>query len=400
VKGGETEKMDVSNVSVQTVQAAQSATPSTSIAQQAQQQGGQTTDFMTLIMQLLGGTGEESPNDLLAMLLEEGKKDAEENGVNMALQMMMEMLAANPAMGSNLQMIDPGFLAELTGSPNAPVIETIEGAEGAIQGNGLAAFLESQLQPKGQSEPVFQPLEGIIQEEMPEEAIPMTVEKQSAQAQDFFNQGANDFHTAVSQAKQELALLTPKDSAKSETRFDVDVDQLQKDVDAGRFIPNAAEVEKFPETPVSPFNVISQAREGIIEQLGSGKDEFVVRLKPEGLGEITVRLMQTGDKIALSISASNSHVARLLSSEIDQLRESLRPYNTVVQEVVDQQAYASNQDFAQNFAGSQYQQQQQYQGQQRHGISFMDFVNGGTVEEAPPAAPSRIISTGLNTYSV
>lgn len=180
----------------------------------------------------------------------------------------------------------------------------------------------------------------------------------------------------------------------------MDVDQLQKDVDAGKFI-QVADAEKLPEAPVSPFNVISQVREGIIEKLNDGNDEFIVRLKPEGLGEITVRLMQTGDKIALSISASNSHVARLLSSEIDQLRESLRPYNTVVQEVVDQQAYASNQDFAQNFAGSQY-QQQQYQGQQHQSgrISFMDFINGNAAEEADPLAPSRIISTGLNTYSV
>ena len=398
--------MDVSNVSMQAVQSAQAASQpqSTSIAQQAQQQGGQ-VDFLSLILQLMGGEGEGDAQDILALLMEEGKKDAEEDGVNAALQMMMEMLSANPAMGSNLHTIDPELLQELYGVENVPVIESIllpDGTEAAAQ-NGLAAFLESQLQPKdSQNGPqvVFQPLEEIEQAESPEEFIPITMESRPAQSQDFFNQGANDFRTAVSQAKQELDLLAPKDSTKTQTRFDVDVDQLQKDVDAGKFI-QVADAEKLPEAPVSPFNVISQVREGIIEKLNDGNDEFIVRLKPEGLGEITVRLMQTGDKIALSISASNSHVARLLSSEIDQLRESLRPYNTVVQEIVDQQAYASNQDFAQNFAGSQY-QQQQYQGQQHQSgrISFMDFVNGNAAEEADPPAPSRIISTGLNTYSV
>ena len=74
----------------------------------------------------------------------------------------------------------------------------------------------------------------------------------------------------------------------------------------------------------------------------------------------------------------------------------------MVQEVVDQQAYASNQDFGQSFSSSQY-QQRQYDGQQRRsGSSFQAFINGEepvTVEEIP-AGTRRIISTGLNTYYV
>ncbi len=403
--------MDVSNVSVQTMQAVQTAEQPTGITQQAQQQGGQ-TDFLSLIMQLMGGTGEEGTKDLLAMLLEEGKKDTEEEGVNTALQMMMEMLAANPAMGSNLYTIDPQLLSELYGSENAPALETlleVEGVQGEVQGQeGLFAFLESQLpdtsspeEPKNNIQAVFQPLQGMEQEN-PEEVIPMTVKNRSSQTPDFFNQGANDFRSAVSQAKQELDFLSPNKDNKAQNRFDVDVDQLQKDVDAGRFVASSANVEEAPELPHIPLNIMSQVKEGIIQEIGSGKDEFIVKLKPEGLGEITVHLMQSDDKIALSISASNSHVARLLSSEIDQLRESLRPYNTVVQEVVDQQAYASNQDFAQNFSG-QYQQQfaGQQQNQRRTQVSFRDFVNGDSpVETAPVPAGSHRISTGLNTYYV
>ena len=57
--------MDVSNVSVQTMQAVQTAEQPTGITQQAQQQGGQ-TDFLSLIMQLMGGRGRcehSPPND-------------------------------------------------------------------------------------------------------------------------------------------------------------------------------------------------------------------------------------------------------------------------------------------------------------------------------------------------
>ena len=53
--------MDVSNVSVQTIQAMQTVEQPTGITQQAQQ-GGQ-MDFLSLIMQLMGGTGEEGAKD-------------------------------------------------------------------------------------------------------------------------------------------------------------------------------------------------------------------------------------------------------------------------------------------------------------------------------------------------
>ena len=68
---------------------------------------------------------------------------------------------------------------------------------------------------------------------------------------------------------------------------------------------------------------------------------------------------------------------------------------------MDQQAYASNQDFGQSFSSSQY-QQRQYDGQQRRsGSSFQAFINGEEpAAEEIPAGSRRIISTGLNTYYV
>ncbi len=395
--------MDVSNVSVQTTQAVQNST--TSIPQQAAQQGGQ-MDFLALILQMLGGTGEESPKELLAMFLEKGKKDAEQEGENLAIQMMMEMLAANPAAGLNMQMVSPEMLSELTGG-TVPALERFFAMEGIGTMDGQQNLLQELMgnqQPENtqnvKSEGLFEVLETVTEESAnPEEIIiPVTAERRSAQQQDFFDRGANEFRSAISQAKQELDLVSNR-GAKEDKKINLDVDQLQHEVDSGKYQVNAAEAEKLPEAPVTPADIASQVKEGIIKEIGSGKDEFIVKLKPEGLGEITVRLMQEGDRIALSISASNSHVARLLSSEIEQLRESLRPYNTVVQEVVDQQAYASNQDFGQSFGNSQYQQRQYEGGRQGHSrVTFQDLVNGEAPEDG--SASHRVISTGLNTYIV
>lgn len=403
--------------SVQTVQSMQSVqqNTSTSIVQQAAQGQG-SMDFLALLAQLLGGTGEEGTKDILALFLEKGKKDAEEEGVNLAIQMMMEAATANPDLMMNMQVVSPEMISELTGQKISSLDQLLainsnaagqilEGTEGL---EGMVNLLEDvgQQNVKGSEIPLnFQPLDKNAEQDVIPEAIPIVVEKDSTQSQNLLSQGENEFRSAVSQVKQELNAFSVRDG-RSEKTVSLDVDQLQQDVNSGRFQPriNTADVEKLPEAPVSAANIAEQVKEGVIREIGSGKDEFVIKLKPEGLGEITVRLMQTGDKIALSISAANSHVARLLSSELEQLRESLRPYNTVVSEVVDQQAYASNQEFT-GFNGSQYQQQyqQQYQnqGSGQHGrsqFSFREMADDG--QEEVPAGSHRVISTGLNTYIV
>lgn len=401
--------MDVANVSVQMVQPVQQQETTVQAQSQGQEQGG-AQNFVTLLLQMLGGDtpGKE---DILAAL--KANKDAEEEGMNLMLQMMMEMMATNPELALNIHTVSPETLSELGWGTvpaleqffaqqglNAPVIEGIEVMDDLVNPDGEAENGGQNIN----ANPIFEALEEMVGENS-EEVIPVTVEHNFRQNHNFFDQGANDFRNAVSQAKQEMDFMSSTQNlGKDQKRVEVDVEKLQSEVDSGKFytVNTPPEADELPEEPVTPAEVAQQVKEGIIQELGSGKDEFVVKLKPEGLGEITVRLMQDGDRIAMSISASNSHVARLLGSELEQLREALRPYNTVVQEVVDQQAYASNQDFGQSFSSSQY-QQRQYDGQQRRsGSSFQAFINGEepvTVEEIP-AGTRRIISTGLNTYYV
>ncbi len=401
--------MDVANVSVQMVQPVQQQETTVQAQSQGQEQGG-AQNFVTLLLQMLGGDtpGKE---DILAAL--KANKDAEEEGMNLMLQMMMEMMATNPELAPNIHTVSPETLSELGWGTvpaleqffaqqglNAPVIEGVEVMDDLVNPDGEAENGGQNIN----ANPIFEALEEMVGENS-EEVIPVTVEHNFRQNHNFFDQGANDFRNAVSQAKQEMDFMSSTQNlGKDQKRVEVDVEKLQSEVDSGKFytVNTPPEADELPEEPVTPAEVAQQVKEGIIQELGSGKDEFVVKLKPEGLGEITVRLMQDGDRIAMSISASNSHVARLLGSELEQLREALRPYNTVVQEVVDQQAYASNQDFGQSFSSSQY-QQRQYDGQQRRsGSSFQAFINGEepvTVEEIP-AGTRRIISTGLNTYYV
>lgn len=137
--------------------------------------------------------------------------------------------------------------------------------------------------------------------------------------------------------------------------------------------------------------ILSQVKTGITQNLSMGKNEFVVKLKPEGLGEITVKLVETGGKMALSIMTSNAHVASLLNNNISELQNSLRQYNTEVHEVVEQQAYAQDSGFQQSFAE---QQQQRPNERRSNGMVGMDAFR----LEDEEFAPETVLSSELDTY--
>lgn len=76
-----------------------------------------------------------------------------------------------------------------------------------------------------------------------------------------------------------------------------------------------------------------QLRAGIEQGLEKNLNQFTIRLKPEGLGEILVHLTSTGGKVSLSIGVSNLDTQKLLSSEMMHLKETLQPLNAEVQEI-------------------------------------------------------------------
>ncbi|WP_125141520.1 flagellar hook-length control protein FliK [Clostridium transplantifaecale] len=77
----------------------------------------------------------------------------------------------------------------------------------------------------------------------------------------------------------------------------------------------------------------NQLKTGIEEGLSKQLNQFTIRLKPEGLGEILVHMTSSGGKVALSIGVSNLDTQKLLSSEMMHLKESLQPLNAEVQEI-------------------------------------------------------------------
>lgn len=211
-------------------------------------------------------------------------------------------------------------------------------------------------------------------------------------------QAQSQFSKSVQQAQH---LIRNTDSATSlrSQPLKIDIDELQKKVDAGEFLAQAQaakqpapaeQVEFKPEVPqnVEPREIFSQIREGVDTHVAQNDSDFTIKLRPEGLGEITVKLVSQDGRVTLSLSASDANVQRLLGSEINNLRDIMRPYNVEVAQVEESNSAV--------FADLQQQLQQQSSQhnapQQQNGFFANDYVEFPEVEEtAVPQQPDAIL---------
>lgn len=149
-------------------------------------------------------------------------------------------------------------------------------------------------------------------------------------------------------------------------------------------------------------SVAQQIETGLEKNLALGKNEFTIKLKPESLGEITVKLTEEAGKATLTITTASAATAKLLNSDLDALKAAVAPLNVRVNEAVTQTASAQqsgSQQFdmaGQQFSGQQQQQQfaQQFAARQNaryYNVSEgYDLANDENIYAAASAASAGI----------
>jgi len=175
----------------------------------------------------------------------------------------------------------------------------------------------------------------------------------SALAQDGFTE-------AVTKAKQ---MLSEYLSQNTDNQDDIDVDKLQNGL-----------VKTETETPfelklrsaggTADASVLEQLTGEIKQNVSLGKSEFTIKLKPETLGEITVKLVEEAGKTTLTITTASAQTAKLINNDLAALKEAVAPMNVDVRDAVvstNETAGGSMQQF--EMSGQQF-AEQQFAGQQ------------------------------------
>lgn len=152
------------------------------------------------------------------------------------------------------------------------------------------------------------------------------------------------------------------------------------------------------------FQLSEQITDGVKANLNLEKSEFTVKLNPESLGELTLKLVEENGKMVLDITAASERTARLLNGDIAALRESVGSMNIEVREVTVSAPEGVQEGNAQfNMTSQQFSEQQRaFQNQQQQGNKpyYAAQHNGYNPDEIPQDYAGRIKSAvdGLDTY--
>ncbi len=278
--------------------------------------------FAMIFQQMLGDGDEEQLSALLMQMAGSLQEDSEELGGQMSAEMLAVMA------GMNLPASDLMSLMQQDGAVAENVMEvlstTMNSPQGRTQLPALLSQLEGLTQQQGEGEEIielpqadkdFVELLSAAWKETPEDAakppVPLTLD-----------------HSTVRAIKEQM-----EQNRKGNQTETLDIESLQADVNTRRFLPAEAMTQKQSLPVPDAQEIAKQLKTGILDNLAKGKNEFLVRLKPEGLGEILVKLSETKDKVSLSIFTNDSQTARLISGEVAALQNALRPLNAEVQEI-------------------------------------------------------------------
>ena len=327
---------------------------------------------------------------------------------NLMMQLAGAMMAQNPQLLAFFQQ-DDASAAELVSSLNLPadvkqfLLDTRLAAQNSQTNSGAAAaFLEAMADSQAGETVQASEQSNDAQAGTSQSFVEILSNGQGENSADDLQGLQNDFLRSIREAK---SLMSNSEKSNQE-EVPLDIDQLQSDVMSNRFNPLSSLEGK---TARMEFNqsqapeVDQQIQQGITENLLHGRKEFVIKLRPEGLGEITVKLLEKpGEASVLSLITSSAESAKLINEKLTALQEAMRPLqvqvNMATQQTVEPSQAGNQPDFnSQQFMFDQNQSganQQQEKRSNQSGDSVFRLTDDGLAEE--PEA--ELEADGLDTY--
>ena len=137
------------------------------------------------------------------------------------------------------------------------------------------------------------------------------------------------------------------------------------------------------------FNISEQITDGVKANLNLEKSEFTVKLNPESLGEVTIKIAEEGGKMVLNITAATESTAKLLNSDLTALRDSLGSLNLEIREVTVEAPENIDEAIAQfNMTSQQFSDRQRaFNNQQQDDKPYYAHTDGAYVSEVNVKRP-------------
>ena len=401
-----------------------------SAAKKNQQDASLTDPFLQIIMSMIGQTGLTAPTaesgdtssltDAFGTLGNTGVNGLLTGGGTNSTNVLMSLLGSSASGFSALQTLGQNsgdvsqdtltqLLGLLTQSPDAAngsnTVQTLlQQLAGVSQSDTAATQLTALLSGQNSATANLDPATaGILSQLNAQTTVNAASTDENAGDESLLSQ-QQSYSRTIARAKE---LLTK--TASSDTEESQSADKLHSSLGASKTVtPFELQLQNAAKTESAPLT--QQLTEGLKSNLSLGKSEFTMSLKPESLGEITVKLTEEAGRSVLTITTASAATAKLLNSDLDALKAAMAPLNVRVNEAVTQTAapqQSGSQLFdmaGQQFAGQQQQQQfaQQFAARQNGSYNSAGRQTGDetlyTAQAAADSTARTYVGNGLNAY--
>ncbi|MGN0612723.1 MAG: flagellar hook-length control protein FliK, partial [Porcipelethomonas sp.] len=239
--------------------------------------------------------------------------------------------------------------ADMTGSE---MLKNIQNVPAPDAGTGRIVFDPEEMIRSGEMEIVsYVPADKNAQSGMSQENMSQSGEKtiDFARTMKSVRDNVRPKYSDEEELVSEVSQMTVEDMDRSAERIDISFERAYAELEMNKAKYGSADEQLF---------------KGISENLSKGKSEFTVKLRPEGLGEILVKLVsEDGGKTVLSMVASSAKTAALLNRDLASLQTSLSQHDV---EIENNSVRTAETVMAASSSFSQYDERRQDEGRQQN----------------------------------
>lgn len=355
----------------------------------ATQGGG---DFMAMFMQMLGMSSESENTEVQTFLNQFAEGEMSEISTSDDLMKELQSILSDEEDLDINKLQEAAMLLMPMILPNIQVDQSIQDKSIPTLNSQIQAMTNQKVETN-ENKDVLQPLlQPKVNQNETETTDAMNMIKEvSTQSKPVV---AQSFEQVVQVVKQSL------EGKEKVEPVEIDIDELQKQVKSSRndFVQtgvNFRDLSKIKEdVKVDPKMVLDQVTNGIKTKMASNESDFTMKLQPEGLGEITVKLVSEAGKLTVNIVATSQKTEQLLNSQLSSLRSSLDQTHSDIKEInvykqADSMGFTNGKDFF---------NQQQQQSRQQHAYEQSQNKDSDSLDVTTMKDYQALMIAGLNRY--
>ncbi|MBN2141368.1 MAG: flagellar hook-length control protein FliK [Desulfovibrionaceae bacterium] len=158
---------------------------------------------------------------------------------------------------------------------------------------------------------------------------------------------------------------------------------------------------KTASAKTSAPRVLKQVQNGILRNLGQGRSQLTIQLKPENLGQVSVTLTVKNSEVKAVLKADSQETGKMLGEQLETIRQALEQQGLKVSKLEVQTELPGEQNARQWLGAREHNQawEREFSGNSQPRWRVLRELNAPLVQALPDYVPEQVSGGGLHVIA-